>query len=105
MVRAAERLVGRHDFSSFRNAGSVPGPAVRRIDRLDIERRGEYIALDVVGDGFLYKMVRNLVGTLLLVGRGKLRPEEVGEILERRDRRAAGPTAPAKGLCLVEVLY
>jgi tRNA pseudouridine38-40 synthase len=105
MADAAARLVGRHDFSAFRNAGSVPGSAVRCVDRLDIERLDDYISIETGGDGFLYRMVRNLVGTLILAGRGRLSPEEVGGILASRDRSRAGPTAPARGLCLVEVFY
>jgi tRNA pseudouridine38-40 synthase len=105
MSAAARVLRGRHDFSSFRNAGSVMGSAVRTVTRLDITREGDYLSMDVEGDGFLYRMVRNLAGTLILVGLGKLTPEEVRTILSRRDRRLAGPTAPASGLCLVEVRY
>jgi len=105
MVRAAPHLLGKHDFSSFRNSGSVDTSPVRTLRRLDIDRKGEYLSLDFEADGFLYRMVRNLVGTLLLVGRGSLDPDEVGTILSRRDRGAAGPAAPARGLCLVEVFY
>jgi tRNA pseudouridine38-40 synthase len=105
MSEAARLLTGRHDFSAFRNSGSVEGPADRTLRRLDIERLGDYISIDAGGDGFLYKMVRNLVGTLVEVGRGKIAPREVAGILESRDRRRAGPTAPARGLCLVEVFY
>ena len=105
MVEAAAHLIGRHDYTSFRNAGSVETSPVRTVSRLDITRSGEYLAIDVEGDGFLYKMVRNLVGTLMMVGVGKLTPVEAGWILEQRDRRRAGPAAPAHGLCLVEVSY
>lgn len=105
MGLAAQTLVGEHDFSSFRNAGSFQGSAVRSLRRVDITRKGQYISIDVVGTGFLYKMVRNLVGTLLLVGRGSLTPAGVRSILSDRDRNSAGPTAPPEGLCLVEVYY
>ena len=105
MRAAAGALPGTRDWSSFRNAGSVEGSAVRTVTRLDIERDGEYVSVDVEGDGFLYKMVRNLVGTLLLVGRGRWAPEAVREALDARDRRKAGPAAPARGLTLVEVYY
>lgn len=105
MAGAAAVLVGTHDFSSFRNVGSVEGPAVRTVARLDVSRAGEYVSVDVEGDGFLYKMVRNLVGTLLLVGLGRIGPEEVRKILDARDRRKAGPAAPARGLTLIEVRY
>ena len=63
------------------------------------------VTFDVVGDGFLYRMVRNIVGTLLRVGEGRMAPPEVAEVLERRDRAYAGPSAPARGLCLVNVEY
>ena len=105
MALAAKALVGEHDFSSFRNAGSFQGSAVRSLRRVDITRTGHYISIDVVGTGFLYKMVRNLVGTLVLVGRGSLTAAEVRSILSDRDRSSAGPTAPPEGLCLVEVYY
>lgn len=105
MAAAASRLTGRHDFSSFRNAGSVEGSAVRDLRRLDIIAEGQYLCVEAEGNGFLYKMVRNLVGTLICVGRGNLTAERVEEILRSRDRRLAGPAAPAKGLSLVEVYY
>lgn len=105
MGEAAGLLIGTHDFSSFRNAGSVETSPVRTLRRLDITREGEYLSLDFEADGFLYKMVRNLVGTLLLVGRGRFEPEMVGEILRAADRRRAGPAAPPGGLCLVRVFY
>ena len=105
MAVAAGHLVGEHDYSAFRNTGSFAGSAVRTLRRLDIAREGQSISIDVVGDGFLYKMVRNLVGTLVLVGRGSLTPAEVRSILSDRDRSSAGPTAPPEGLCLVEVYY
>ncbi len=105
MVEAARCLVGRHDFSAFRNAGSFSGSGVRTLRRLDIALEGDYISIDVSGDGFLYKMVRNLVGTLVLVGRGQLSPVEVASILAGLDRSRAGPTAPPQGLSLVEVTY
>jgi tRNA pseudouridine38-40 synthase len=105
MGRAAALLTGRHDFSSFKNTGSVEGSAVRNLHRLDIVESGAYIAIEAEADGFLYRMVRNLVGTLILVGRGALRPEAVAGILAGRERRLAGPAAPPGGLCLVEVYY
>ena len=105
MSAAAEYLLGENDYSAFRNTGSFEGSAVRTLRRLDITRDRQYISINVVGDGFLYKMVRNLVGTLMLVGRGNLIPQEVETILAGRDRTGAGPTAPPEGLCLVEVYY
>lgn len=105
MRRAASYLVGEHDFRAFGSATSEIKNTVRRIHRLDIEFRRPYIEFWVSGNGFLYNMVRSLVGTLLLVGKGDLTAEAVEEILRSRDRRRAGPVVPAKGLTLVEVHY
>jgi tRNA pseudouridine38-40 synthase len=108
MRRAAALLVGRHDFRSFRtNPGVGEGAlgTVRTLHRLDVRRRGDLVTVEAEGDGFLYNMVRCIVGTLVDVGRGRWPPERVGEILEARDRSAAGPTAPARGLVLVSVDY
>jgi tRNA pseudouridine38-40 synthase len=106
MRRAANHLIGMHDFSSF---GVNPGREVenptRTIKRLDLTKQGHYIFIEVEADGFLYKMVRSIVGTLLHVGVGKRSPDEIPSILESRDRSSAGPTAPPHGLCLVEVKY
>lgn len=105
MQRAAAQLLGRHDFRAFAGAGSPRRTTVRSLQHARWIVRRERLVLVVQGDGFLYNMVRNLAGTLLEVGRGKLAPEEVGAILAGRDRRRAGPTAPAHGLYLLRVLY
>jgi tRNA pseudouridine38-40 synthase len=105
MRRAARSLVGEHDFSSFASAGSPRRSNVRRVTGLHLWRRRETLCLAIQGNGFLYNMVRAIAGTLLEVGRGKLAPERVAEILAARDRRLAGPTAPAAGLYLLRVLY
>jgi tRNA pseudouridine38-40 synthase len=105
MREAAAHLRGEHDFESFRNAGSVDTSPVRTLRRLDIVREGDYLSLEFEADGFLYRMVRNLVGTLLLVGGHAIDPDAVAEVLAARDRTVAGPAAPARGLCLVEVFY
>jgi len=105
MRRAARHLVGEHDFSSFASAGSPRKSNVRRITALHILRRRERLAMFVQGNGFLYNMVRAIAGTLLEVGRGKLIPEALPEILGARDRSRAGPTAPAAGLYLLSVRY
>ncbi|MCK6481960.1 MAG: tRNA pseudouridine(38-40) synthase TruA [Planctomycetes bacterium] len=108
MREAARCLVGRHDFASFR---TNPGPegegrgTVRRVLRVDLRRRGGLLALEVEGEGFLYNMVRAIAGTLVEVGRGRWEPGRVAGILAARDRRAAGPTAPARGLVLVSVAF
>ena len=105
MRQAASALVGRHDFAAFRTESREPKATVRTLHRLDIEREGLRLILTFEGDGFLYNMVRAIVGTLVDVGRGKLSPGSMADILQSRDRGRAGPTAPAKGLCLVEVKY
>jgi tRNA pseudouridine38-40 synthase len=106
MRKAASHLIGTHDFSAFGvNPGREVENPVRTIKRLDLHREGHYVYIEVEADGFLYKMVRSIVGTLLNVGRGKTEPEEIPAIMESRDRCRAGATAPAHGLCLVEVKY
>lgn len=106
MARAAALLAGRRDFAAFRAAGSTPvRTTVRHLFALDVTRREEHIYIDARGDGFLYHMVRNIVGTLLLVGEQKRPIEWVGEVLDAGRRELAGPTAPAHGLCLVRVEY
>jgi tRNA pseudouridine38-40 synthase len=102
---AAQSLVGEHDFAAFASKGSVRETTVRRVIRLSIHRHGWQVRFDVEGTGFLYNQVRNMVGTLLEVGRGHWPPQLVREILESRDRTKAGPTAPARGLCLQWVRY
>jgi tRNA pseudouridine38-40 synthase len=107
MRAAARHLVGRRDFRSFRTNPGVEdrGTTVRNLRRLDIRRRGDRVLLEFEGDGFLYNMVRAMVGTLVQVGRGTWTPGRVEEALRARDRRAAGPTAPPQGLTLVSVSY
>lgn len=105
MREAARRLVGRHDFKSFEGGGSERANTVREVFRLDILDAGAELHVEVEGNGFLYRMVRNLVGTLTEVGRGHRLPEWVAEVLEAKDRTAAGPCAPPHGLCLIQVRY
>jgi tRNA pseudouridine38-40 synthase len=105
MHEAAQRLVGQHDFSSFRAAECQAASPEKTLDRLDVSRRGEEIEVAAVARSFLHHQVRNMVGSLSLVGRGKCRAEDLSRALEARDRRAAGPTAPPQGLYLVEVRY
>ncbi|MBN2584537.1 MAG: tRNA pseudouridine(38-40) synthase TruA [Planctomycetes bacterium] len=103
---AARLLVGQHDFKAFEGGGGQPRQTtVRTIRRLDVRRQGPEILFDVEGDGFLYNMVRNLVGTLLEVARGHWTADAIPRIVESRDRRNAGPTAPAHGLTLWQVFY
>lgn len=105
MHEAAQRLVGRHDFSSFRAAECQADSPVRTLDRLDVSRRGEEIHITVEARSFLHHQVRNFAGTLELVGRGKWGPDDVTKALEARRRAAAGPTAPPHGLYLTAVTY
>jgi tRNA pseudouridine38-40 synthase len=111
MARAAGRVVGEHDFTSFaavdpeRGRGEDPVCNVRKIFSSAWERIGDELVYRVRGSGFLHHMVRNLVGTFILVGRGTLQVEDVTRILEARNRSAAGATAPASGLYLVGVEY
>ncbi len=102
MQEAAALLEGEHDFKSFCQTGAQVESTVRTIYSLSVEESGEDIAIRVCGSGFLYNMVRIIAGTLLEVGEGKREPEDILEILDARDRRAAGPTAPAHGLTLVK---
>lgn len=105
MRQAAAHLVGEHDFASFCSAGSQAETTVRTIYALDVEKSGEEIVIRVTGSGFLYHMVRIIAGTLMEAGCGRMEPERIKEILEARDRAAAGPTAPACGLILAEIVY
>ena len=105
MRQAASYLVGEHDFVSFCNVRTDVENTVRTITALDIITNGNEITIRITGNGFLYNMVRIIVGTLIRVGRGFYEPEKVKEILEAKDRKAAGVTAPAHGLMLVEIEY
>jgi len=106
MKRAARLLVGRHDFRAFTPVAAVkPGGYEREVFSLEVHRRGDRVDIEVSGSGFLYNMVRCIAGTLIEVGRGRRPPEDVKAVLDSRDRRKCGPTAPACGLCLVRVEY
>ncbi|HJA94487.1 MAG TPA: tRNA pseudouridine(38-40) synthase TruA [Candidatus Eisenbergiella merdipullorum] len=101
MQRAADCLVGEHDFQSFCSAGAQVESTVRTLYSCTVHRERTRLTIRIRGNGFLYNMVRIITGTLMEAGRGKYPPEAVREILEAKDRRAAGPTAPARGLTLV----
>jgi tRNA pseudouridine38-40 synthase len=106
MQQAATVLIGEHDFMAFRAAGSRPGHAVRRVREAAWHSLPEgWLTFTITANGFLRGMVRSLVGTLAEIGKGKYPPEYLGEVLEKRDRRLAGPTAPPQGLFLVKVEY
>ncbi len=106
MARAARHLLGRHDFSSFRASDCQAAHAMRELRRLDVEgASGDAVSFVVEGTAFLKHMVRNLVGTLVEVGKGRKPEAWVAEVLASRDRTQAGPTAPPQGLVLEEVFY
>lgn len=105
MQEAAHFLEGKHDYKSFCGNSRMKKSTVRIVDTITVRRRKGYVYLTFYGTGFLQNMVRIMSGTLIEVGLGRKRPEEVGEILEACDRKVAGPTAPAKGLCLLKVDY
>jgi len=105
MRKAASYLVGTHDFKGFCASGSEVKTTVRTLYRIDINQSGEQVIFDFYGNGFLYNMVRILVGTLSYVGQGRIDPEEIPTILASCDRKRAGITAPACGLYMAEVFY
>jgi tRNA pseudouridine38-40 synthase len=105
MQRAANSLLGRHDFSSFRAAACQAKSPLRTLDRLEVTRSGEIIEIIAEARSFLHHQVRNMAGTLKLVGEGRWPIERVADVLAARDRTRAGPTAPAEGLCLTGVRY
>jgi tRNA pseudouridine38-40 synthase len=103
---AAPLFVGRHDFQSFAaNQGYAKASTVRTLTRCDVKRSGPLLTFTIEGDGFLYKMCRGMVGTLVQIGQGKFPPEQIKAMLGKRDRRVAGMTAPAQGLVLWKVFY
>ena len=116
MKEASQKLIGRHDFASFMGTGSDVKDTVREIYSLNIERLGSidfmtsflignFMKISIEANGFLRHMVRNIVGTLVEIGRGRISAERMKDILESRDRRLAGPTAPPHGLFLERIVY
>ena len=105
MHRAAQALVGEHDFSAFRTVHCQAPHARRNLHRLSVRREGDVIEVDIQANAFLHHMVRNIVGSLLPVGRGQAAESWPGELLAGRDRTVAGPTAPPDGLVFVGPLY
>lgn len=105
MQVTAQALCGRHDFTSFRAASCQAASPIRTLDRLDVSRQGGEIVIVAAARSFLHHQVRNMVGTLKLVGEGRWSPGQVVAALEARARAAAGPTAPPQGLCLTTVRY
>ncbi|MCX5679957.1 MAG: tRNA pseudouridine(38-40) synthase TruA, partial [Candidatus Omnitrophica bacterium] len=105
MKKAARILEGRHDFKAFQAKDNRKRDSVRTLKRVRIKKDADMIYMDMEADGFLYNMARNIAGTLVEVGRGKISVNELKIILKKKDRRISGPTMPAKGLCLMKVSY
>jgi len=105
MNAAAKLLIGKKDFKSFATASDERKTSTRTLTRCEITQCDDEIYLDIEGDGFLYNMVRNIMGTLVEIGRGRWQPDKIIELLDAKDRTAAGPTAPASGLCLMRIDY
>ncbi|MCX5816555.1 MAG: tRNA pseudouridine(38-40) synthase TruA [Proteobacteria bacterium] len=105
MNHAAKLIAGMHDFSAFKKKDEIYQSTMREVIKTGVKRKGDFIYILIEATGFLRYMVRNIVGTLMLVGSGKLTVEDFKNILESKDRENAGPTAPAKGLFLREIKY
>jgi tRNA pseudouridine38-40 synthase len=105
MQAGAANFVGHHDFAAFRASNCAAKTTVRRVDSVRISRDGDAVLIDVVGGGFLKNMVRVMVGTLVDIGRRRFEPGYISWLLQNGDRKKAGVTAPASGLCLMKVYY
>lgn len=105
MQEACRHLIGTHCFRSFCASGSSVKTYKRTISQCHLDERGDYLLLDIAADGFLYRMVRIIMGTLMEIGQGRRLAEDVPAIIAREDRNYAGPTAPPEGVCLVKVDY
>ena len=105
MRRAAEQFVGTHDFAAGRSVGTDVKSTVRTVHHFEVERQGELIFCRICANGFLYNMARAMTGTVVYAAEGKIAPDEIGAILERGDRTAAGPTVPPGGLFMTQLGY
>ncbi|MCM8833363.1 MAG: tRNA pseudouridine(38-40) synthase TruA, partial [Candidatus Omnitrophica bacterium] len=112
MEEATKFLIGKHDFKSFQSSGSNVKNTIREIFNIEIKKEKFFIdndmnilIIDIEGSGFLYKMVRNLIGALLYVGKEKIQPEKIKEIIEKKDRKFAPPPVPANGLFFKNAKY
>lgn len=105
IVKGAQYLEGTHDFTTLQGANSTPANPVKTIYAVVPRFEGTTLRIHVIGDGFLYHMVRNIAGLLVDVGLGRILPEAIPDLLARRDRRCIGKTAPAQGLCLEEIFF
>jgi tRNA pseudouridine38-40 synthase len=105
MDAAAKMLIGKKDFKSFASAADKRDSSIRTVMQCEVTQEDKWVYIDIEADRFLYNMVRNIVGTLVEIGRGKWKPEKINEILNAKDRTKAGPIAPAQGLCLMWIKY
>ncbi len=105
MHAGAQRLIGKHDFTTFRSTECQAKSPEKTLDRLDVSRVGEEVHVTATARSFLHNQVRSMVGSLVLVGDGKWQPDDMGRVLQARDRAACGPVAPPDGLYLVRVDY
>ena len=105
MSKAAKYFEGEHDFKAFKASGTSGKSSVRTIYKAEVIKNEDRIYIELTGNGFLYNMVRIISGTLLDVGIGKIKPEEINNIIDSKERKRAGKTLPAHGLCLMEVTY
>ena len=105
MKKATKYFIGEHDFKGFKSSGTSSKSSVRTIYKAQIKQENEDIIIELTGNGFLYNMVRIIAGTLVEVGIGKIKPEEISDIIESKDRTKAGKTLPPQGLYLVSVEY
>lgn len=105
ICKEARLLVGKHDFKAFQAADKIERGSIRTIKSLKVNKAGDFINIDIEANGFLYKMVRNIVGTLLEIGRGRFPKGRIKKMFREKDRRLCGPTASAKGLFLMRVDY
>lgn len=105
MKEGAKFFEGEHDFSAFKASGTSSKSSVRKIYKAEVFEENERVYIELTGNGFLYNMVRIIAGTLLDVGLGKIKPEEIESIIESKDRSRAGKTLPPSGLCLMKVNY
>ncbi len=105
MRGAAQALIGEHDFSAFRTLACQAKSPTRSVREITIERHGDEVSIEIEANAFLHHMVRNIVGSLLPIGRGERAPAWLGQLLQGRDRSVAGPTAPASGLAFIAPRY
>ena len=105
MQEAANEMIGEHNFACFCAAGSTVKDTVRIIYSIDVKKEGDLVSIDVCGNGFLYNMVRIIIGTLLDVNENKMTKDSIKTIIESKNRELAGPTVPPQGLTMLNIVY